>query len=300
MTSFSAGNPFPDYAALANENDRLMAALATEFAERQQFYSELEIARNIQERNFPAVRPVIPGLDYFADSRPAHGAAGDYIDYFAIEGGQLGLAVGDVSGKGVPAALLTASLHSLIRALRFAQNASLRALVRTIDKLFAEVCPANCYATLFIAEYDTASRRLHYVNAGHEPPFVLRKSGGHFQTVFLESGGPVIGMLRDHAYREGVLSLHPDDILVAYTDGLCEMTNGASEEWGWPRFQEAVEACADLRAQDIVEDILRRAEQFTAGARQADDATLWVGRVQNACADLPRVRAEGVAEPVAA
>ncbi len=172
-------------------------------------------------------------------------------------------------------------------------------LVRTIDKLFAEVCPDNCYATLFLSEYDPESGRLHYVNAGHEPPFVLRKSGGHFQTIFLESGGPVIGMLRNSAYREGVVSLHPGDVLVAYTDGLCETANGAGEEWGWPRFQETVETCADEQARDIVESVLESAESFAGGTPQRDDVTLWVGRVDEAVAEKPRW-CEAAAELVAA
>jgi sigma-B regulation protein RsbU (phosphoserine phosphatase) len=300
ITSIPAGNRFPaDYNAFANENHRLMAALASEFAERQKFYSELEMARSVQERIFPAVRPVIPGLDYFADWRPARGGNGDYIDYFEMDGGSLGLALGDVSGKGVPAALLTSSLHSLIRALRCAWTSSLKVLVRTIDKLFAEVSPDNCYATLFVGEYDPASGTLHYVNAGHEPPFILRKAGKHFQTVFLESGGPVIGMLRDSAYREGVVSLRPDDILVAYTDGLCETTNPSGEEWGWPRFLETVELCADQPARDIVEGVLQSAEAFAGGAIQHDDVTLWVGRVQDKIALEPFWEAESVAEPEA-
>jgi sigma-B regulation protein RsbU (phosphoserine phosphatase) len=188
----------------------------------------------------------------------------------------------------------------LIRALRYAHTSNLRLLVGTVDKLFAEVCPDNCYATLFLGEYDSSSCQLHYVNAGHEPPFVLRKNGRHFQTIFLESGGPVIGMLRDSAYREGVVSLRPGDVLVAYTDGLCETSNAAGEEWGWARFQETVEACADEPARDIVAGVLQCAEDFAAGAPPKEDATLWVGRIQTAVAETPRYRTDSVAELVAA
>src|SRR5450432_212604 len=106
---------------------------------RQKFDSEFAAARNAQERIFPTVRPVIRGLDYFGDWRPARGMSGDYIDYFEMNDGNLGLAVGDVCGKGVPAALLTSSLHSMIRALRCARNFSLKALMRTVDKLFSEI-----------------------------------------------------------------------------------------------------------------------------------------------------------------
>ena len=138
---------------------------------------------------------------------PARGVGGDYIDYFEMNDGNLGVAVGDVCGKGVPAALLTSSLHSMIRGLRCAQRFRLKTLVQTIDKLFCEICPDNCYATLFVGDYDPSSGQLRYVNAGHEPPFVLRKQGRLFQTVFLEATGPMIGMLRPATYREGTVTL---------------------------------------------------------------------------------------------
>jgi sigma-B regulation protein RsbU (phosphoserine phosphatase) len=253
----------------------------------------------LRERIFPAAHPVIPGLDYFGDWRPARGVGGDYIDYFEMNDGNLGLAVGDVCGKGVPPVVLTCSLHSMIRALRFVRNFSLKALVRTIDKLFSEVSPDNCYATLFVGEYDPSSGRLHYVNAGHEPPFVLRKNGTHFQTNFLEPGGPVIGLLQESSYREGVVSLKPGDALVAYTDGLCETTNSSGEEWGWPRFLKTVEDCAHQRARDMVEGVMQTAEAFAGGAPPHDDATLFVGRVQDAIADTPPWEAECVEAPMA-
>ncbi len=254
----------------------------------------------MRERTFPTAHPVIPGLDYFGDWRPAHGASGDYIDYFKMKDGNLGLAVGDVRGKGVPPALLKTSLHSMMRALRVARNYSLKALMRTIDKIFSEVCPDKSYATLFVGEYDPSDGSLHYVNAGHEPPFVLRKNGGHSQTVFLEPGGPVIGMLRESSYREGVVSLHPGDVLVAYTDGLCETTNVSGEEWGWPRFLKTVEDAADQPAREMVEGVLQTVEAFAGGAPPRDDATLFVGRVQDTMAAKPLWEVEQVAVAVAA
>src|ERR1035438_4504387 len=150
-----------DYDTLANENYRLHAALAAENAELQRFHSDLEVARNMQERIFPTARPRIPGLDYFGDWRPARGVSGDYIDYFATNDGNLGFAIGDVCGKGLPAALLTSSLHSMIRALRFSRHSSLKVLARTIDKLFGEICPDNCYASLFLSEDEQRQSGLH-------------------------------------------------------------------------------------------------------------------------------------------
>ena len=254
----------------------------------------------LRERTFPTAHPVIPGLDYFGDWRPAPGVSGDYIDYFKMNDGNLGLAVGDVRGQDVPPALLKTSLHSMIRALRVARNVSLKALMRTIDRIFSEVCPDKSYATLFVGEYDPSTGRLRYVNAGHEPPFVLRRNGGHFQTLFLEPGGPVIGMLRESAYREGVVSLHPGDMLVAYTDGLCETANPSGEEWGWPRFLKAVEEAADQPARDIVEGVMQTAAAFASEAPPRDDATLFVGRVQDAIAAKPRWEVNQVAAPAAA
>jgi phosphoserine phosphatase RsbU/P len=256
------------------------------------FDAELDAALNVQERIFPTARPVVPGLDYFGDWRPARGVGGDYIDYFEMNDGNLGVAVGDVCGKGVPSALLTSSLHSMIRGLRCARKFRLKTLVQTIDKLFCEICPDNCYATLFVGEYDPLSGQLRYVNAGHEPPFVLRKQGRLFQTVFLEATGPMIGMLRPTTYREGMVSLRPGDVLVAYTDGLCDTTSRVGEEWGWQRFLKTVEECSDQRARDIVEGVMRAAEAFAGGAPQHDDVTLFVGRVQNSAAVRPYREAE--------
>ena len=110
----------------------------------------------------------------------------------------------------------------------------------------------------------------------------------------------MIGMLRESKYREGVVSLTPGDVLVAYTDGLCETTNEAGEEWGWPRFLQTVEDSADQRARDMVEGVMQTAEAFAGGAAPRDDATLFVGRVQEAVADTPRWKEEYAAVPVAA
>ena len=148
--------------------------------------------------------------------------------------------------------------------------------------------PDNCYATLFLGEYDPSSGRLHYVNAGHEPPFVLRRQGKHFQTLFLEASGPVIGMLRESSYRESVVALRPGDVLVAYTDGLCKCANHSGEEWGWQRLLKAVEDCADERAYDIVEGVMRSADAFAGGAAREDDVTLFVGRIQEPISERPR------------
>ena len=262
--------------------------------------SEMQVAQEVQNRIFPSERPFIPGLDYYGDWRPARGVSGDYLDYFEMDEGTLGLAVGDVSGKGLPAALLTSSLHSIVRALRRSQTTSLTDLVQTVDELFYEICPDNCYATLFVAQYDPIGGKLHYVNAGHEPPLVLRKRGSHHVPIPLESGGPVIGLLRQPSYREGVVSLNPGDLLVAYTDGLLETKNPGGEEWGWRRLVSTIEANAGQRARDIVEGVMDSAETFACGTPLFDDMTLWLGRVEEAVANRPLWSMERLAVGAAA
>ncbi|MGA3074299.1 MAG: PP2C family protein-serine/threonine phosphatase [Bryobacteraceae bacterium] len=243
---------------------------------------EMELAREVQNRAFPSTRPRIAGLDYYSDWRPARGLSGDYLDYFELPEGNLGLAIGDVAGKGLAAALLTSSLHSLARALRHYQHGSLSDLTAAIDELFYEVCPDSSYATMFVARYDPARRFLHYVNAGHEPPVLLRKTATGYRPVALEPTGPVIGMLRKSSFHENVVSLAPGDLLVAYTDGLCETANVRGEEWGFRRLMAVILACSYRKARDIVDRVLEAAEAFAGGCPQHDDMTLWLGRVEEA------------------
>ncbi|MGA3040152.1 MAG: PP2C family protein-serine/threonine phosphatase [Bryobacteraceae bacterium] len=242
---------------------------------------EMELAREVQNRAFPTTRPRIASLDYYNDWRPARGLSGDYLDYFELPEGNLGLAIGDVAGKGLAAALLTSSLRSLARALRHYQYGSLSNLTAALDELFYEVCPDSSYATMFVARYDPARHFLHYVNAGHEPPVLLRKTATGFRPVALEPSGPVIGMLRKSSFHENVVSLSPGDLLVAYTDGLCETANANGEEWGFQRLLATIQACSYRKARDIVERVLETAETFAGGCPQHDDMTLWLGRIED-------------------
>jgi len=260
---------------------------------------EMELAREVQNRAFPTRRPPIAGLDYYSDWRPARGLSGDYLDYFELPEGNLGLAIGDVAGKGLAAALLTSSLHSLARALRHHQHGSLSDLTAAIDELFYEVCPDSSYATMFVARYNPARRFLHYVNAGHEPPVVLRKTATGYRPVALEPSGPVIGMLRKSRFHENVVSLAPGDLLVAYTDGLCETTNNRGEEWGFRRMMATIQACCYRKAREIVERVLETAEAFADGCPQHDDMTLWLGRIEEPFCRMLTLEDSAVLEAVA-
>jgi len=271
--------------AFALESCRLRVALAAESTERQKLEWEVGVAREVQERLFPLGLPLTPGLDHFGVWRAARGMSGDYLDYLELADGNLGVAIGDVSGKGLSAALLMSSLHSIVRALSLAHHVSLGDLVATINKMFFRVSPDNCYTTLFLGRFDPQAGKLHYVNAGHEPPFVLRRAGSGRRVIPLDPSGPVIGILRASPYREEVITLQPDDVLVAYTDGVAEVTNPAGEEWGNRRLLETVEANCESSAREIVSQVMTEADGFATGTPQYDDMTLWVARVAPAEAD---------------
>lgn len=241
---------------------------------------EVDAACEVRNRIFPASRPFVPGLEYDAAWRPARGLSGDYLDYYRTAEGEFHLAVGDVAGKGLPAALLTASLHSTVRALDTAGWQRLPKLVERVDELFCGVCPDSCFATLFMACFDPQTRRLRYVNAGHEPPFVLRRTRTGWRPVQLDPGGPVIGMLRQSVWREGALTLDPGDLLVAYTDGLCDTTDPRGAEWGWRRLVRYITEAVDRPVRDIVEGVIETVEAFSAGQR-CDNVTLWIGRARD-------------------
>ena len=266
--------------ALALENSRLTAAVASEVALRARMSREVEIAREVQERLFPQNRPAVPGFDYAGACRPALGVGGDYFDFLELPGGRLGLAIGDVSGKGISAALLMASLQASLRGQSLAGSVDLSQLMGNVNQLIFEASQANRYATFFYGTYDPVARLLHYVNAGHNAPMLLRGADGALTVQRLDQGGPVIGLLHPISYVEAKVTLEPGDLFVAYTDGISEAMNGADEEWGEERLQAVAASCRELPVEDLVGRIFAAADAFVAGAKQHDDMTLVVARVQ--------------------
>lgn len=258
----------------------LSGLLATESMERRRLAREVETARQVQERLFPVATPVVAGLEHCGLWRAARGVSGDYLDYLDLPGGDFGLAIGDVAGKGLPAAILMSALHGMIRALGFTRRGGLGYVVRKVNELFFRVSPDNCFASLFLARYDPARQRLHYINAGHESPFLLRREKSGWRIAPFEPGGPVIGVLDGHSYREGIATLAPDDIVVAYTDGVSEIRNAAGEEWGSARLLSTVQAFSECSAEEIAARVLEEADRFAGRAPQQDDMTLWVARVR--------------------
>jgi len=244
---------------------------------------ELEIAREVQESLFPQRLPMVPGLDYCGRCHPAREVGGDYYDFLELPEGKLGIAIGDVSGKGIGAALLMASLEASLRGQALVAH-DLAELMNRVNSLVLDASSASRYATLFYAAYDPGSRLLSYVNAGHNPPVILRKSKTGCAVFRLENGGPVIGLLRER-YQQQSFALEPGDLIVLFTDGISESMNARDEEWGEERLIEFAKTCQGLPALEALTKIMGAAEAFANGASQHDDMTLVVLRILGAYAE---------------
>jgi sigma-B regulation protein RsbU (phosphoserine phosphatase) len=272
------------HTGLAIENSELLHSLAAEAAMRERVNREMEIAREVQERMFPQTLPVLPGVDYAGHCRPALGVGGDYYDFFPLKDRgdgsfQLGIAIGDVSGKGISAALLMSSLRASLRGMTRTSQGDLAAVMRDVNELVFDSSASNRYATFFYAQYDPQSRLLAYVNAGHNAPIVIRRSAAtttRWDVLRLELGGPVVGLLREAEFEQANLPILPGDILLAFTDGISESMRADEEEWGEERMIGFLTAHAELPAPVLLEAVLDEATRFAAGAPQYDDMTLLV------------------------
>ena len=264
---------------LALENAKLIREITDEIAQREWLNREVEIAREVQERLFPQKLPVIAGLDYAGRCRPALWVGGDYYDFLALPEGHLGVAVGDVSGKGIAAALTMASLQASLRGEAARAPGNLAAAVSNINHLLYESSSANRYATFFYGQYDPATGKFDYVNAGHNPPMLFHIADEQWTVTRLEVGGTVVGLLESYPYQQGSIEFTKGDILVAYTDGISEAMNAAHEEWGEDCLEETIQRCNGLQSQEILQSVFTAADKFVAGASQSDDMTLVVLRV---------------------
>lgn len=266
--------------ALALSNAELTSAIAVEIGRREKLNREIEIAREVQERLFPQRLPEIAGLDYFGRCRTALGVGGDYYDFLALPDGKLGVALGDVSGKGIAAALTMASLQACLRADAMRAGNDIAGLITRVNQMLYDSSTEGRYATLFYAQYDPVTRSLRYVNAGHCPPILVRSASKNGRVERLDqAGGTVVGLLKDCAYEQSEASLAPGDLLVIYTDGFSEAMNPDLAEWGEERLLESIVGCAGLPARGVITRIMQAADAFAAGAPQSDDMTLVALRV---------------------
>lgn len=261
---------------LALENSDLMARIAAEIATREKHKRELEIARDVQQHLFPQRYPPVAGLDYAGACRPALEVGGDYYDFIELSPRELGIAIGDVSGKGIPASLLMATLRAYLRGQTAGRECDLPSLMVNLNRFVYESSSANRYATFFYAQYEASTRALVYVNGGHNPPLLFTVADD--EPIRLDAGGPAIGLLPEAEYQQGRVVLGPGDVLVAFTDGISEAMNTADEDWGEARLIDAVRNQRALTAAALIQRVMTSVDAFVASAPQHDDMTAVVVR----------------------
>jgi sigma-B regulation protein RsbU (phosphoserine phosphatase) len=270
----------PTAEMLKHEVRRLTAQVAADAAERAKRNHELETAGEVQRRLLPQAVPAIAGVDCAGHSRPAHGVGGDYYDFIELGDQRLGLALGDVSGKGMPAALLMSALRAYLHGQTIDGHTEPAAVMATLNRLVFDCSSANRFVTFFYAVYDAARRTLDYVNAGHNAPIVVRHTPTGVELIRLDASGVAIGLMPDSAYRANRLQLEPGDLLVVFSDGITEAMDADGHEWSDECLAALVAATPYERSGDVVEHVFVAAETFAGGAPQHDDMTVAVVRIQ--------------------
>lgn len=235
---------------------------------------EWAAACDVQQRFMQHPVPAIDTLDYSARCRQVHELGGDCYDFVPLGDGRLALAVGDASGKGLAAALMISNVQSSLRTAALFSGNDGAAVLAAVNRQVHASSFADRYATIFYGVFDRAGT-LRYVNAGHNPPMVIRRDGS---ISWLEAGGAPVGMFPDWAYEEGSVQLSSGDLVLAYTDGLIEAVNPLGEEWGLEGLRRAAAESRAPCADDMVRAIFTSMDQFSHG-RQTDDATVMVLRV---------------------
>ncbi|HXH39354.1 MAG TPA: SpoIIE family protein phosphatase, partial [Thermoanaerobaculia bacterium] len=262
-----------DHMAIAMEN----ATLHMELLEKQRMKQELALGREIQSRLLPSAPVDVRGVELGALSLPCYEVGGDYFDFLELPNGDLGLAIGDVSGKGVSAALIMSSVQAALRVAAPIED-DLARLVARLNALIFRSASGRKYATFFFGRYTPSTGVLRYVNAGHNPPYVVTG------TVLTEIGstGRPIGLLPESSYTEGTIELPPGSTLFLYTDGLNEAADPEEEEFGNERLRALFLAQRDAPTVSIPSRVLSAVTAFERGAKATDDKTIVVVRRSSA------------------
>ena len=256
-----------------------ISGLIEEQKQRQRLENEISIAREVQDQLFPRTLPQVPGVEIEAICKAARAVSGDYYDFIQLSPTHLAIAIADISGKGISAALLMASLQAALRSqvlVDGSERMSTAELVSRLNKHLVRNTGDDRFATFFIAVYDSATRSLRYTNAGHLPSFLICKDSA----LHLDKGGMVLGVVEDYAYEEGSVIVAPDSLLVGYSDGLVEPENVYGEEFGIRRLQQAAVHVQGAAPQVVAESLMNAAEEWAGTPEQADDMTVIVARLR--------------------
>jgi phosphoserine phosphatase RsbU/P len=263
---YSLGN----LAIISIENARLFK----EAIEKQRMEDELKIAREIQQGLLPEKLPSIPGFDIAALTIPSKEVGGDYYDVITRRNGDYILAIGDVSGKGTPAALLMASVQAALRALAPLCQSISQTTGQINDLTCENTRSGNKFITFFWGILDAQTRQFRFSNAGHNPPYLIRKNG---DMELLEDGGLILGIFKTTApYAESSVTMLPGDILVMYTDGVSEAMNQSNDQFTEELLESILKESTHLSTKEIIQKVQQRLESHTQGTAQSDDITMLV------------------------
>ncbi|HEX9614679.1 MAG TPA: PP2C family protein-serine/threonine phosphatase, partial [Bacteroidota bacterium] len=259
-------------AIISIENARLFQ----ETLEKQRMEDELKIAREIQQGLLPQKLPEIPGIDIAAANVSSKQVGGDYYDVLQRAENEYVIAIGDVSGKGTPAALLMASVQAALRALIPLHNDLPEATAR-INELTCDNTGGDKFITFFLGIVDVALNTLRYVNAGHNPPLLIRKDGSLLR---LTEGGLILGIMKTtEPYQEGLVELESGDLLFLFTDGVSEAMNVSGVDFTDERLEALVKSVADKSASEVLQKVRAEVEEFSRGTQQSDDITMLVLKI---------------------
>jgi phosphoserine phosphatase RsbU/P len=271
-----------DQLGVLGESFNLMTSsisnLIEEQKQRQRLENEISIAREVQDQLFPRTLPCVPGVEIEAICKAARAVSGDYYDFIQLSPTHLAIAIADISGKGISAALLMASLQAALRSqvlVAGSETMSTAELVSRLNKHLVRNTGDDRFATFFIAVYDSGTRNLRYTNAGHLPSFLISKDSA----LHLDKGGMVLGVVEDYCYEEGAVLVPPDSLLVGYSDGLIEPENVYGEEFGIRRLQHAAVHVQGATPKVVAESLMSAAEEWAGTPEQADDMTVIVARL---------------------
>jgi sigma-B regulation protein RsbU (phosphoserine phosphatase) len=240
--------------------------------EKQRIEDQLSVAREVQAGLLPGAPPRLAGYDVAAVNLPTHAIGGDYYDYVPLDADRIGVVVADVSGKGIPAALIMATFRAALRA-EIKRQADLRAVAARLNDAVLEFRDASRFVTAVCCVLDTASGRLCYVNCGHNPPLLLHGTGA---CETLRLGGSALGLFAGASFEAGAAELRPGDTLVLYTDGVVEPANEADADFGVDRLEAAVRAARGRPASEALRSVIEATRAFSGRAGYDDDFTLVV------------------------
>jgi len=256
-----------------------IARLIAEQKQLQRLENEISIAREVQDQLFPRTFPQVTGVEIEAICRAARSVSGDYYDFIQLSATQVAIAIADISGKGISAALLMASLQAALRSQLLTPGSdqlTTAELVARLNKHLVRNTGDDRFATFLIAIYDMSTRKLRYTNAGHLPGFCLWDG----KAKHLDVGGIVLGVVEDYPYQEGCIDVPPEAVLIGYSDGLVEPDNAYGEEFGVSRLEAAAQRVRHATPKTIAQFLMTAAEEWSGSPEQADDMTVIVAKLK--------------------